>query len=81
QKRRSLYADGFAAKGHRVLMQFLLVKENGPEKFHAWEDEFRDIERWIESLEAPPWPWPVDAAVAERGRGLFLQHCAGCHGT
>ena len=81
RKRRSLYADGFAAKGHRVLMQFLLVKENGPEKFHAWEDEFRDIERWIESLESPPWPGPVDAALAERGRALFLQHCAECHGT
>ena len=62
-------------------MQFLLVKENGPEKFHAWEDEFRDIERWIESLEAPRWPWPVDTAMADRGRTIFMQHCADCHGT
>jgi cytochrome c553 len=81
KKRGSLYADGFAPKGHRMLMQFLLVKENGPEKFHAWEDEFRDIERWIESLEAPRWPWAVDAARAEKGRAIFLQHCADCHGT
>ena len=80
-KRRSLYADGFAPKGHRILMQFLLVKENGPEKFHGWEDEFRDIERWIESLEAPRWPWPVEATLAEKGRAIFLQHCADCHGT
>ena len=81
KKRRSLYADGFAPKGHRILMQFLLVKENGPEKFHAWEDEFRDIERWIETLEAPRWPWPVEAAIAEKGRIVFQQHCADCHGT
>lgn len=81
RKRKSLYADGFAPKGHRILMQFLLVKENGPEKFHAWENEFRDIERWIESLDAPRWPWAVDAALAEKGRGIFLQHCADCHGT
>jgi mono/diheme cytochrome c family protein len=81
RKRRSLYADGFAPKGHRILMQFLLVKENGPEKFHAWEDEFRDIERWIESLEAPRWPWAVDAALADKGRAIFQQHCADCHGT
>jgi mono/diheme cytochrome c family protein len=80
-KRRSLYADGFAPKGHRILMQFLLVKENGPEKFHAWEDEFRDIERWIESLEAPRWPWAVESSLAEKGRAIFLQHCADCHGT
>jgi cytochrome c553 len=81
KKRRSLYADGFAPKGHRMLMQFLLVKENGPEKFHVWEDEFRDIERWIESLEAPRWPWAVDVALADKGRSIFLQQCAGCHGT
>ncbi len=80
-KRRSLYADGFAPKGHRILMQFLLVKENGPEKFQAWEDEFRDIERWIESLEAPTWPWAVDSSLTEKGRAIFLQHCADCHGT
>ena len=79
--RGSLYADGFAPQGHRILMQFLLVKENGPEKFHAWEDEFRDIERWIESLEAPRWPWAVDAALADKGRAIFQQHCADCHGT
>lgn len=81
RKRRSLYADGFAAKGHRMLMQFLLVKENGPDKLRGWEDDFRDIEHWIESLEPPHWPWPVDAAVAGRGRALFGQHCAHCHGT
>jgi mono/diheme cytochrome c family protein len=81
RKRKSLYVDGFAAKGHRVLMQFLLVKENGPERFREWEDEFRDIEAWIASLEPPRWPGAIDAALAERGRGVFGRHCAECHGT
>jgi mono/diheme cytochrome c family protein len=80
-RRKSLYADGFAPKGHRVLMQFLLVKENGPEKFHEWEDEFRDIEAWILSLEPPRWRGAVDRTLAARGAGLFAAHCAGCHGT
>ncbi len=80
-RRKNLYADGFAPKGHRMLMQFLLVKENGPEKFHQWEDEFRDIEAWIGSLEPPRWPGPVDDALVERGRGLFAAHCGRCHGT
>ena len=80
-KRQRIYADAFAPKGHRMLMQFLLVKENGPEKFHAWEGEFRDIEAWLESLEPPAWEGPVDAALAERGRELFATHCADCHGT
>jgi mono/diheme cytochrome c family protein len=81
RRRRSLYADGFAAKGHRMLMQFLLVKENGPERFREWEDEFRDIEAWITALEPPRWPGTIDAALAERGRLAFGRHCAACHGT
>jgi mono/diheme cytochrome c family protein len=81
RRRTGLYADGFAAKGHRMLMQFLLVKENGPEKFAEWEDEFRRIQGWIEALEPPRWPWAVDAALAERGRAVFANHCASCHGT
>ena len=81
RRRKSLYADGFAAKGHRMLMQFLLVKENGPERFREWEAEFRDIEAWIAALEPPRWPGPVDAALADRGRSLFARHCAECHGT
>ena len=81
RRRAGLYADGFAPKGHRMLMQFLLVKENGPEKFAEWEDEFRRIQGWIEALEPPRWPWAVDAALAEQGRGVFENHCAACHGT
>jgi len=80
-RRSSLYVDGFAPRGHRMLMQFLLVEQNGPEKFREWEEEFRDIEAWIESLEPPPWPGPVDEPLAARGRTVFTAHCAGCHGT
>ena len=79
--RKSLYADGFAAKGHRMLMQFLLVKENGPEKFAEWEDEFRDIEAWIASLEPPQWPGAIDDSLAAAGKAVFAAHCASCHGT
>ena len=81
RRRRSLYADGFAAKGHRALMQFLLVKENGPEHFAAWEDDFRDIEAWIAALEPPRWTGPVDRDLAARGAAVFADHCAECHGT
>jgi len=80
-RRKSLYADGFAPKGHRILMQFLLVKENGPEKFQEWEDDFRGIESWIESLEPPPWTGGIDLGLADRGRAVFAEHCGSCHGN
>jgi mono/diheme cytochrome c family protein len=79
--RRGLYADGFAAKGHRMLMQFLLVKENGPERFREWEDDFRQIESWIDGLEPPRWEGAIDHTLAARGAELFTRHCAECHGT
>jgi len=79
--RKSLYADGFAPKGHRMLMQFLLVKENGPDRFRDWEDDFRAVESWLESLRPPAWPWDVDAALAARGSDLFARHCGTCHGA
>jgi len=81
RRRRQIYADAFAPKGHRVLMQFLLVKENGPDAFAAWEDDYRDVEAWLESLTPPAWPWSVDAALAARGRALYAGHCAECHGA
>jgi len=62
-------------------MQFLLVKENGPKEFLAWEDEFRDIEAWLQSLTPPEWPWAVDTALAEKGRAVFATHCGSCHGS
>ncbi len=76
-----LYADGFAGKGHRALMQFMMVPENGPEVFHRSEADFREISAWIESLEAPKFPFAVDAELATRGQAIFNHTCSECHGT
>jgi hypothetical protein len=42
------------------------------------------MEQMLESLKAPPWPadvlGPIDQVKAERGRQLFGEHCADCHG-
>lgn len=81
KRKRRLYIDGFAAKGHRPLMQFLLEPRNGPERFLEWEEEFRDVEAWIESLEPPKYPWPIDTGLAALGETVFNRACAECHGT
>jgi mono/diheme cytochrome c family protein/tRNA threonylcarbamoyladenosine modification (KEOPS) complex Pcc1 subunit len=80
-KKSHLYADGFAEKGHRGLMQFMLVRENGPEKFRKWEEEFRDVEAFLKSVKPPKFPLPIDASLASRGNRLFDKHCASCHGV
>lgn len=81
KKKRRIYADGFATKSHRALMQFMLVRLNGPERFREWEDDYRDILAWIESLEPPSYPFSIDRQVARAGETVFNKHCAECHGT
>src|SRR5690606_31463961 len=81
KKKKRLYIDGFAEKSHRALMQFMLVRENGPEHFHRLEDDFRDVYAYLESIEPPAYPYAVDSSLAEQGRGGFENHCAHGHGT
>jgi hypothetical protein len=80
-RKKNLYIDGFVPKTHRVIMQFALLPTNDAESFKQREEGFRDILAWIESLEAPKYPWPVDAKLAAEGRVAFERVCADCHGT
>lgn len=80
-RRRYLYIDGFAERGHRGLMQFMLIKENGPEKFHEWEADFRDVYDYLMSLRPPRYEGPIDIERARRGKVHFEKSCARCHGT
>ena len=80
-KRPYIYIDGFAQKGHRALMQFTLVPENGPQFFRDHEDDFRDVYAYLDSLRAPKYDGVVDEVLAEQGRAVFEDNCAECHGT
>jgi mono/diheme cytochrome c family protein len=62
-------------------MQFALVPQNGSKEFRAFEDDFRDVLAYIESLEAPRWPHAVDPSLVAEGRVAFEKRCASCHGT
>ncbi|TWU57266.1 c-type cytochrome [Rubripirellula reticaptiva] len=81
KKRPYLYIDGFAEKGHRALMQFALIPENGPAFFRDHEDEFKDVKAYLSSLTPPPFTGVIDESLAEQGRVLFNETCAECHGT
>ncbi len=38
------------------------------------------IKRYLEALKSPKAPFPIDAEAAGRGRALFAERCAACHG-
>jgi mono/diheme cytochrome c family protein len=44
-------------------------------------DYFADVRAFIASVEPPKYPFPVDSALAARGRTVFESTCSGCHGT
>ncbi|MFN4258537.1 MAG: hypothetical protein ACK4RK_04520 [Gemmataceae bacterium] len=82
KKKQTMYATGGAdARSVRSLMQFMLTPLNPPEVFEKEEEAFRDIQAYLLSLEAPPYPLPVDQKLARRGEWLFRENCAHCHGT
>jgi mono/diheme cytochrome c family protein len=81
RKKTRLYSDGLVEKGHRSLMQFLLVPSNGPGRFRDWERDFETIAAYLETLEPPKWPHAIDERRAARGKRVFRRHCASCHGT
>jgi mono/diheme cytochrome c family protein len=80
-RKHHIYIDGFAEKGHRGLMQFMLVRRNGPDKFKAWEKDFEDVYSFISELRPPKYPLEVNKAQAAIGKQVFERSCASCHGT
>jgi hypothetical protein len=80
-RKKRIYADGFAQKGHRGLMQFMLVRENGPEKFREWEQDFSDVLAYIQSLRPPKYTGQIDKKLADQGEKVFNDTCSRCHGT
>ncbi len=80
-RKHHIYIDGFAEKGQRGLMQFMLVRQNGPEKFIRWENDFRQVYEFISELRPPKYPLSIDQGMAQRGELVFQNNCSSCHGT
>jgi hypothetical protein len=38
------------------------------------------LENWLLDAAPPPFPFPIDKAKADRGAGIYRQHCSSCHG-
>jgi len=81
RKKEMLYIDGFAPKGHRGLMQFMMVPSNGPNFFRENEEKFRDVFAYLSRLESPKYPGEIDQDLASQGKIVFESKCSECHGS
>ncbi len=81
-KKAGHFYNGMSRGDHRGTMMFAssLCVDNTSQAA-AMLDYFRDIRAYLASIEAPAYPWPVDAELAATGREIFECTCAGCHGT
>src|SRR5437764_1319842 len=69
KKKKTMYHTGGGdARSVRSLMQFMMSPTNGPAAFAKAEADFADILQYFLTLEAPKYPFPVDVAVAARGK-------------
>jgi mono/diheme cytochrome c family protein len=81
KKKRMIYIDGFVEKSHRVIMQFVLLPSNKAETIKNWENDYRDVLAFAESMSPPAYPGAIDQDLARRGQVIYQANCASCHGT
>lgn len=81
-KKATHFSNGMSRGDHRgtMILASSLCTDSVDEATTLLE-YFVDIQAYLASLEAPPYPFAIDAALAEQGRAIFECECAGCHGT
>jgi mono/diheme cytochrome c family protein len=75
------WTGGMDARSTRIDLANLLHPLNGADYIKKHEPVFADILAFLHTVEAPKYPFAVDARLAARGREVFEDHCARCHGT
>jgi mono/diheme cytochrome c family protein len=82
KKKTRLYHAGFISVGPRPPMLAVLYdKALTAEQLTAHLPDFEDVANWLDSVEVPKYPGPVNAELAAQGKTVFEKSCAGCHGT
>lgn len=82
KKKKTMYHVGATdSRSVRSIMQFMMHPLTTAKEFAAAEPAFKDIQQHLLSVEAPKYPFAVDANKADAGKVLFEKNCASCHGT
>lgn len=81
-KKNALFYNGMARGDHRGTMALATsVCVDDVEQARRVDAWFRDIQAFVDSVRAPKYPREIDASLANDGEQIFLDNCAGCHGT
>ncbi|MBY0274549.1 hypothetical protein K2Z84_04340 [Candidatus Binatia bacterium] len=81
-KKNALFYNGMARGQHRGTMALATsVCVEDLTEAERIDAIFGDIHAFVETVRPPRYKRPVDAALAHDGKQVFLESCAGCHGT
>jgi cytochrome c5 len=82
QKKTAMFHTG-AGRGDqaRIMMTASVLCVDDVAAARAVDAYFPDIRAFILSLEPPPFPDELDAALATSGKAVFERRCSKCHGT
>jgi mono/diheme cytochrome c family protein len=75
------WTGGVNVNATRLDMVNLLTPLNSPQAIKKHETTFADIHAFVMDIESPRYPFAIDATLAEKGRELFSETCARCHGS
>lgn len=82
KKKNAMFYNGGGRGDHaRIMMTASTLCVDSVAEAEAIDAYFPDVRAYIYSLEAPPYPYAVDTPLAERGRAVFEESCARCHGS
>ena len=82
KKKHGMFYNAFGRGDFgRFLMASNLLTVNDTAESAEVDGHMPDVLAYINSLQAPAYPRPVDASLVETGRILFNNNCSACHGT
>ena len=81
KKRSTAFVSGELHFHAGTLMLASLLGTETADAARAYERDFRNVQAYIETIDAPPYPLAIDRAVASQGSTVYARACARCHGT
>ena len=82
KKKNAMFYNGFGRGDFgRFLMASNLLTTSGVEEAKEVDSHFNDVLAYINSIQPPKYPKPINDAMAAEGKTVFTATCKKCHGT
>ncbi len=81
KKAAMFYVAGGRGDHARIEMAASLLCTDSVDEAAQIDAAFVDVRAWIETMKPPKWPFKVDGSLAAKGKTIFHDTCAQCHGT